>query len=245
MLTANGEVFDRNAISAASPTLPMPVNVRVTNLENGRSIVVRVNDRGPFVNGRLIDLSEHAADLLGYRINGTARVRVTYLGRADLYGPGLAPASQETPPEIAMAVPAAPVQMVEMATLPPVSGAKVAPPACRGEPAQAGRSMSKSPSRTRLPTAMSPRCRCPRPQRSTCRLERLPRRPMRGRLRLSFKARGHEFILAARTDGRSIGSASDHFRLWGMPTPRSLRCKRSAIVTPRSWSILSRVERIS
>ena len=129
MLTANGEVFDRNAISAASPTLPMPVNVRVTNLENGRSLVVRVNDRGPYVNGRVIDLSEHAADLLGYRLTGTARVRVTYLGRADLYGPGLAPPSQETPPEIAMAVPAVPVQTVETMTLAPVTGAKVAAPA--------------------------------------------------------------------------------------------------------------------
>src|SRR5215510_5128351 len=55
-LTANGEVFDSNQISAAHPTLPMPVNVRVTNLDNGRSIVVRINDRGPFVRGRIIDL---------------------------------------------------------------------------------------------------------------------------------------------------------------------------------------------
>lgn len=128
MLTANGEVFDRNAISGAHPTLPMPVNVRVTNLQNGRSLVVRVNDRGPFANGRVIDLSEHAADLLGFRTNGTARVRVTYLGRADLYGPGLAPPSQETPPEIARAVPAAPVTGVESSPLPPVMGVKAEPP---------------------------------------------------------------------------------------------------------------------
>jgi rare lipoprotein A len=128
MLTANGEVFDRNGVSGAHPTLPMPVNVRVTNLQNGRSLVVRVNDRGPFINGRVIDLSEHAADLLGFRIGGTARVRVTYLGRADLYGPGLAPPIQETPPEIAMAVPAVPVTGVDAMALPPVTGAKVAPP---------------------------------------------------------------------------------------------------------------------
>lgn len=126
MLTANGEVFDRNGVTAAHPTLPMPANVRVTNLENGRSIVVRVNDRGPFVNGRIIDLSEHAADLLGYRQGGTARVRVTFLGRADLFGPGLAPPSQETPAEIAMAVPAAPVQGVETSPLAPIAGARVA-----------------------------------------------------------------------------------------------------------------------
>lgn len=128
MLTADGEVFDRTTISAAHPTLPMPVNVRVTNLENGRSIVVRVNDRGPFVNGRIIDLSERAADLLGYRLKGTARVRVTFVGRADLYGPGPAPPSQETPVEIAMAVPAAPTMMVDESALPPVAGAPVAPP---------------------------------------------------------------------------------------------------------------------
>ena len=127
-LTADGEVFDRNGVTAAHTTLPMPVNVRVTNLENGRSLIVRVNDRGPFVNGRVIDLSEHAADLLGYKNAGLARVRVTYIGRADLYGPGLAPPSQETPPEIAMAVPAAPVGTVESSALPAVEGARVAPP---------------------------------------------------------------------------------------------------------------------
>ena len=126
-LTADGEVFDRNGVTAAHTTLPMPTNVRVTNLENGRSLVVRVNDRGPFINGRVIDLSEHAADLLGFKTSGLARVRVTYLGRADLYGPGLAPPSQETPPEIANAVPAAPVGTVETAMLAPVMGARVAP----------------------------------------------------------------------------------------------------------------------
>jgi len=125
MLTANGEVFDRNGVSGAHQTLPMPVNVRVTNLENGRSLVVRVNDRGPFVSGRIIDVSERAADLLGFRQTGTARVRVTFLGRADLFGPGLAPPSQETPAEIAMAVPAAPVTEVEKSELAPVAGARV------------------------------------------------------------------------------------------------------------------------
>jgi len=128
LLTADGEVFDRNGVTAAHTTLPMPVNVRVTNLENGRSLVVRVNDRGPFVSGRVIDLSEHAADLLGFKIAGLARVRVTYLGRADLFGPGLAPPSQETPPEIANAVPAAPVGSVETSNLPPVEGVRAAPP---------------------------------------------------------------------------------------------------------------------
>ena len=127
-LTANGEIFDRTTISAAHPTLPMPVNVRVTNLDNGRSIVVRINDRGPFVRGRIIDLSERAADLLGFRDQGLARVRVSFISRAALNGLGPAPISEETPPEVAMAVPAAPVSRIESSGLPPVAGAKVAPP---------------------------------------------------------------------------------------------------------------------
>jgi rare lipoprotein A len=106
----------------------MPVNVRVTNLENGRSLVVRVNDRGPYVNGRIIDLSERAADLLGFKVQGTARVRVTYLSRADLNGKGPVPPAQETPPEIATAVPAARTEKIVATDLTPVSGVRVAPP---------------------------------------------------------------------------------------------------------------------
>ncbi len=74
--TANGEIFDQNALTGAHRTLPMPFMVRVTNLDNGRSIKVRINDRGPFKNGRIIDLSRRAADLLGFRRIGTAKVRV-------------------------------------------------------------------------------------------------------------------------------------------------------------------------
>jgi rare lipoprotein A len=127
-LTANGEIFDRTVITAAHPTLPMPVNVRVTNLDNGRSIVVRVNDRGPFVRGRIIDMSEHAAELLGFKEQGLARVRVSFISRADLHGLGPAPVSEYTPPEVATAVPAAPVSRIESSSLPPVAGAMVAPP---------------------------------------------------------------------------------------------------------------------
>lgn len=80
--TANGEVFDQNLMTAAHTTLPIPSIAEVTNLENGRQVVVRINDRGPFVDDRLIDLSRAAADQLGYRANGLARVRVRYLGPA-------------------------------------------------------------------------------------------------------------------------------------------------------------------
>ena len=84
--TANGEVYDMNAISAAHPTMPMPSYARVTNLENGRSIVVRVNDRGPYAHGRIIDLSTGTAKAIGSYGQGLARVRVEYVGRAGLAG---------------------------------------------------------------------------------------------------------------------------------------------------------------
>jgi rare lipoprotein A len=77
--TANGEIYDMNALTAAHKTLPMPVRVRVTNLQNGRSIVLRINDRGPFVNGRIIDVSRRGAQLLGFEGPGTAAVRVQIL----------------------------------------------------------------------------------------------------------------------------------------------------------------------
>ena len=77
--TANGERFDRRALTAAHPTLQMPTLVRVTNLDNGRSLVLRINDRGPFAHSRLIDVSERAAELLGFREAGTATVRVQVL----------------------------------------------------------------------------------------------------------------------------------------------------------------------
>jgi rare lipoprotein A len=84
--TANGEIYDMERLSAASPTLPMPVYARVTNLENRRSIIVRVNDRGPYRSNRIMDLSRRSAEVLGFRHRGTARVRVQYLARAPLNG---------------------------------------------------------------------------------------------------------------------------------------------------------------
>jgi len=85
-LTANGEIYDQNMLSAAHPTLPLPSYVRVTNLANGRSALVRVNDRGPFAHGRLIDLSSKTADVLQFKQQGTAKVRVQYVGKAPLNG---------------------------------------------------------------------------------------------------------------------------------------------------------------
>jgi len=85
-LTANGEVFDMASLTAAHPTLPMPCYARVTNLSNGKSLIVRVNDRGPYHGNRLIDVSNRAAELLEFKGNGVARVRVEYVARAPLEG---------------------------------------------------------------------------------------------------------------------------------------------------------------
>ena len=84
--TANGEVFDAKALTAAHPTLPLPCYAYVTNLANGRTVLVRVNDRGPYVNDRLIDMSYAAAKQLGYIDQGRARVRVRFAGLAPLNG---------------------------------------------------------------------------------------------------------------------------------------------------------------
>jgi len=84
--TANGEIFDLNAISAAHPTMPLPSYARVTNLANGRSLIVRVNDRGPYAGNRIIDLSVRAAKLLDFYRRGTTWVRVEYAGPAPLQG---------------------------------------------------------------------------------------------------------------------------------------------------------------
>jgi len=85
-LTANGEVFDMESIAAAHPTLPLPSYVRVTNLANRRSIIVRVNDRGPYHGNRVIDVSMRAAQALDFHRRGTTRVRVEYVGPAPMEG---------------------------------------------------------------------------------------------------------------------------------------------------------------
>lgn len=96
--TASGEIFDMNRLSAAHKTLPLPSLVEVTNLDNGRSMQLRVNDRGPFVDDRIIDLSRAAAEELGVLRPGLAHVRVRYVGRADIPGQGRVTIARATPP---------------------------------------------------------------------------------------------------------------------------------------------------
>ncbi len=90
--TAGGETFDMNSLTAAHPTLPIPCNVRVTNLANHRSLVLRVNDRGPYVGHRVIDVSARSAQVLGFYNSGVAKVKVEYVGRTPTQS---APPSQE------------------------------------------------------------------------------------------------------------------------------------------------------
>lgn len=85
-LTANGEVYDQYSLSAAHPTLPLPSYAKVTNLENNSSVIVRINDRGPFSRKRIIDLSAQASKMLGYQSKGLTKVRVKYLGKARMDG---------------------------------------------------------------------------------------------------------------------------------------------------------------
>jgi rare lipoprotein A len=111
--TANGEIFDRQGVSAAHPTLPLPSLVRVTNLDNQRAMVVRVNDRGPFVGDRIIDMSQEAARQLGFERRGTTPVRVEFVELAAAKGAPPRPVRRRaaqpatTPPRAAPPVPVA------------------------------------------------------------------------------------------------------------------------------------------
>lgn len=98
--TANGDVYDMNAMTAAHTTLPMPSKVRVTNLENGRTVILTVNDRGPFLKNRIIDVSRRAAQILGFARKGTAKVRVEAVGEdeaTNIQTAALSTASQPEP----------------------------------------------------------------------------------------------------------------------------------------------------
>lgn len=122
-LTANGEIFDQDALTAAHPTLQIPSIVRVTNLENGRQINLRVNDRGPFRRGRVLDASRRAAELLGFKDKGTARVRVQVLREQSLAAARAMPGFDVTQHGLAVVADAthktAPVTKVEVASLTP------------------------------------------------------------------------------------------------------------------------------
>ncbi|OAN44083.1 hypothetical protein A6A04_09055 [Paramagnetospirillum marisnigri] len=142
-LTANGEVFDQNAVTAAHKTLQMPSIARVTNLENGRSIILRINDRGPFVHGRIIDLSRRSAQLLGIEGKGTAKVRVQILPEESRALAGkIKPDTSGNEPKVAQAAPRGSVQAE---SLPPPPGSKAntsVPELASSNPVQPQRGMT-------------------------------------------------------------------------------------------------------
>src|SRR5579859_2069325 len=132
--TANGEQFDQNSLSAAHKTLPLPSIVQVTNLENGRSIEVRVNDRGPFVGNRIIDMSRRAAQLLGFEGQGTAKVEVKVLATESIQAQSIARLNGSDAPPVETPQ-AAPRQTVVAEALPPIAGVPVDAPRSPQQPA--------------------------------------------------------------------------------------------------------------
>src|SRR5580658_8226007 len=184
--TANGEIFDLNQLTAAHTTLPMPSIVQVTNLENGRSLQLRVNDRGPFVDGRLIDVSRRAAQLLGFESTGTTLVRVKVLkdesiaaaeeavhGSGQILVADAAPAAAApvVAPAAAYSAPPAPPSPVEVPAPPSALAAPPlpAPPrqATHMQPrlAQIAVAPSPPPLQTSTPPPPLPRMTAPAPSR--------------------------------------------------------------------------------
>jgi rare lipoprotein A len=161
-LTANGEIFDENALSAAHKTLPLPSVVEVTNLQNGRQLQLRVNDRGPFVGDRVLDVSRRAAQLLGFADRGTAPVRVTILKRqsievaeaamrngggtlvAEAAPPAAVAAAASTPPQPAAASPP-PTPPQQVAAAPPQQEVQESPLAALVPPANAAPAPEPAP----------------------------------------------------------------------------------------------------
>ena len=126
-LTANGEVYDMNDVTAAHRTLPMPSIVRVVNLDNGRSLVVRINDRGPYARGRIIDLSRRSAQLLGFEGKGTARVRVQVMAEESRVIAARAKGQGIVRPDASLTVDRLPKASVSSQSLPPPGSGATTP----------------------------------------------------------------------------------------------------------------------
>ncbi len=169
--TANGELFDMNLPSAAHTTLPLPSIVEVTNLDNGRRLMVRVNDRGPFVGDRIIDLSREAARELGYERQGLARVRVRYVGRGDgqrgmqyaakpppVAAPVLAPAwtPVAAPPAAPLAEPMVPIWRAPSPETTTLAAAPLAPAAPSASIGPASPPLAAPPAITLVETSAAP-----------------------------------------------------------------------------------------
>jgi len=135
--TANGEVYDKDSVSGAHPTMPLPSYARITNLRNHRSIIVRVNDRGPYHDNRIMDLSSRAAEALDYRRFGTAKVKVEYVGKASLGG------SDDEKLMATLRTDGAPARLDDFALSPTMVADRAEPPAEQPAPAQTAREIER------------------------------------------------------------------------------------------------------
>ena len=189
--TANGEVYDMASLSAAHPTMPLPSYARVTNLGNGYSVIVRVNDRGPYHAGRVMDVSSRVADILDMKAMGTAKVKVDYVGPAPIEGSDdsqlLATLRTDGSPANLIGFPAAPVMVAQASESQSIwsifSGGGGRSPAAQAQPeppapieAAAGPRRLRRPSPNRCGSRRSPQPLQPS-RRRTSRPRRRPRRP--------------------------------------------------------------------
>jgi rare lipoprotein A len=213
-LTANGEIFDLNQLTAAHTTLPMPSVVQVTNLENGRSLQLRVNDRGPFVDGRLIDVSRRAAQLLGFEGQGTTLVRVQVLKEESIAAAeeamrsssqilvadaGAAAATTMLTPTVrAHATPPAAVATADATTPPWFAPAPQKPPAPGAPPVVAATASTPRPVAVAMVTA-PPAPPAPKPPVQTASLQPLPTSSVR-----SVRSPFSRFALISRAEAAEL-----------------------------------------
>ena len=154
-LTANGEIYDQYALTAAHPTLPMPSLVRVTNLENGKVLDLRINDRGPFKPGRIIDVSKRGAELLGFLGQGIAKVRVQVLEQESRELAALARGGTIAESGDIARIPPGEVDQFVAAPFESVAAEPIAPAPVSSAPVSAA-PVSPEPSRTASPPALAP-----------------------------------------------------------------------------------------
>jgi peptidoglycan lytic transglycosylase len=210
--TANGEIFDMNALTAAHRTLPMPSIVQVTNLENGRSIQLRINDRGPYAKNRIIDVSRRAAQLLGFENTGTAQVEVKLLRQETMAAQSLAQKNggEDAPPAPHLA--ALPLTPVSEESLAPPPGTQAAPqPASAAQatmqpiPDPQPRSASKLVLVQRAEAATAPQANAvPAGARIYIQAGAFARQVNAEQLKQKLAALGHIDITAVRVNGVSL-----------------------------------------